>query len=419
MQIAKKHFVSPESLRKLLDFKTAPYIGTLPKELLLCTSLPKAVLETLDKLAFALRELNTDNLAPFKIKFGNKEVICYSVNAGDYGRVFRLAMDDKSFAFKVFHNNSIVDIHGAYAEISSGLFLSNWKIKDLSRFYCGNPEAGWSLDSWVSSGSESLVCKGKSLDDLLERFDLEFVDRDVNRNANEKRIWWDRGGIYKKSRFKEHSQEAEVTQELEVTINNLEDYSNLLKNLETRISAVRGIKNIPISQIKDAFKMTLEYEDTRNMLIYINDYLPEEERMWLFDEMMKYPELRENALFIINYLSMNERSIAFKEGLKYDESRIPVTYKITSMPVAERKDLVEFAISNYPETREMIAYMIYFLPKEVVQSAFDFAMEYPECRLQLLGKINDLNLPKDFLKDKLCKLIEESSYEKGLLIKFV
>ena len=110
MKIAKKHFVSADGLSKLLDLKASSYIGTLPKELLQCSSSPKCILGTLDRLALILRELNSDNLPEFKVKLGEQDVVCHEVKAGNYGRVFRLNVNDKSFAFKVFHNNSISDI---------------------------------------------------------------------------------------------------------------------------------------------------------------------------------------------------------------------------------------------------------------------------------------------------------------------
>ncbi len=220
---ARKHFMDSDTFDRAIDQMKHPYVGQLPTPFLQCGLKPREVYEALDQVAGALqKELVQIDVRPLDefipeidrvFPFGNQEISVKCVGKGMIGVVFQMKLGENTYAMKTFfnmlpHEATIKgysgwpwDVfrrkgHGCYGETASGLFLSKYPIKNMARFYCGNPKAKWSLDEWITPDDQPAKRSGKDVWAVFRKFKLFTDELQANtHNANPHGIYWDRGGI--------------------------------------------------------------------------------------------------------------------------------------------------------------------------------------------------------------------------------
>ncbi len=345
----RQRLVSPEALVTLIEGAKSPHVGKLPHKLIGKTPATIAWLQ-LDKLASVLRTLDNDPLPAFQFSVDPKRtesqtITCEFVAKGKLGgKTYRLTTPQDSFLFKVFFFPENVAMHGAWGEIAAGQFLSQWAIKDCSRFYAGNPKAGWLLDEWISPEEDPNQRGGPWLKDVMKRFNLQLHD-DEGLNRSPRKILWDKGGIcYAASPGGTDSDAKEASTSSDEGIN--------------------APKPLPKPQ-----------------------ELPEKEQVALFENGLKLPATRLETIRRLGDYSPELRFELFKKALPHPDITAWAAHLIHRLPEEQRKEAYEHALTHYPATHQKASHMIWYLKPEDKPGAVQLALRYPASKLNVVGGI--------------------------------
>ena len=177
---AKRPFLSTEEFLNILENSQSKIAGRLPKEFLsLYPENPRRVFDFFNDFS---KYVQKKNVVKSKIRNSamqdSVETICLSsgkklnasyVSEGAFGSVYKLSVGGNDFAFKSYIDDEFSYVHGAMAEMSTGLYFSDKKYKDLSDFYIADYSNQWMLSRYIS-------------DDILNETDRVHSFKDVNSN---------------------------------------------------------------------------------------------------------------------------------------------------------------------------------------------------------------------------------------------
>ncbi len=251
-----RHWVSPETLQKLLNVSSTSYVGRLP--VAFTSSMqesPKQVYQAFDELVHLLRGMRRLDDISFEFNIGNskKPVTIQYVGSGAYGTVYKLTVNNQPFALKVYHEDNEVSSHGTFGESATGLYFSKKDLKDISKFYFGNPKAGWGVFEFVTKDMSPDKRKGQSIKD----FPVSLGDDHGANSINGIRV--DYGGISKGSKT--------------VKIRNFDDYKKAIASNDTSVqaSAASQIYDLPSEFIKEAVRIYAQAIERNRSFRYVKD----------------------------------------------------------------------------------------------------------------------------------------------------
>ncbi len=389
--LADRHWMSPKAFQNLLNIASTPYIGRLPDALRQAVEgSPKQVYQALDELAPLLRKLrncDTDDLA-FRIGPSNVPVTLHQIGSGSYGIVYRLTVNQQSFALKVYHHTTEVSTHGSYGESATGLYFSQQNLKDVARFHFGNPKAGWGVFELITSGMSVATRKGQS----IKAFPVVLEDdRDVNR-INGIRV--DYGGILKSSQRRERKK--------------LGGYPQATVNPDSGIQASNPSRlyNLPQDERYEAFLKLMQSKQPFALLDAVSqiDNLPEQWRYEAFNQAMHTGEqwVQAKAASKLFCLSPEFRVEAFRQAIQTTDIMVQANAlsQLKCLPTEFRQEAFEWGIKTHiPALQSVVASEIYSLPEEFINTAFQRAMQTRDPLVQSNAALGISQLPPAFRHD--------------------
>lgn len=342
-------FMSPMQFKTELEKQGITYIGTLNEEFKNCGLTTENTLKTFDNLASALRILDCNlpymvkggsgtygiNLGKMRFMMGSKEAVIEKLGEGEIGHVYKITVDGKDRAFKVFYDPKRIDVHGTFGEINANVTLNAAKVTDCIDFYAANPYAGWSMVEYLAPESKSLKQGNLTVRDYLSRRGFEYVD-DWGPNRGPGGKIWDLGGI-----------EPDCP-----NFSTFSDFKKLFLDPKTRMVAGRRISRI---------------------------YNPDERAQAVF-YCLENPETSAQAIRTARRMSSDPRiTEILSKGLDYEESAGRAAYELNVAPKNDRLELLRKALTK-PEARIEAAKMLDYIPEHERAQAFHEAWKYPECR---------------------------------------
>lgn len=364
-----RHWVEPETFHKLLNVSSTPYIGKLPKDLVgLVPESPKQVYQALDELASLLLEIGGVDGVQLKFRIGGLKtpVFVQHIGGGGYGRVYRLIVDNQSFALKVYYPSAdAISSYGIFGESATGIYFSKKRMKDLSRFCCGNPKVNWNLFEFIMEEMSSKLRKGKSIKD----FNVVLFD-DVPRNRING-ILVDYGGIEKKLFGKQESttgdsnvssgsndssasEEDSSPQQEPLILRNIADYKKVMatKNKTIQEDASCLISQLPLESRMEAYviAMATSDPDIQAMAASRIDYFWEESQPLksAFDIAMatNHPKVQSAAASRIHCLSKEFIKPAFCAAMatNHPDVQAIAASRILAFPDALKKEALQMYI---------------------------------------------------------------------------
>jgi hypothetical protein len=334
-----KRWISPSTFQKLLNVSSTPYVGRLPSEFTsLMQESPKHVYQALDELVPFLRGLAglPDVSFEFHIGHSNKSMTLQYAGRGSFGTVYQFTVNNHPFALKVYHSDKGVLTHGTFGESATGLYFSKKVLKDISRFYFGNPKSGWGVFEFITQDISADKRKGGSIKD----YPVSLEDDHGANSIHGIRV--DYGGISKTNKT--------------VTISNFDDYKKAMETQEPTVQA-RAASQIGV--------------------------LPNELRQAAFQLAMdsKEPTVQLSAASQIGVLPNEFRKDAFQLAMDSKEPTVQASAasQIRSLPNEFIKAAFQLAMdSKEPTVQASAAIQIGVLPNEFRQAAFQiyiYAME--------------------------------------------
>jgi hypothetical protein len=330
-----RSWVSPDIFQKLLHVSATPYVGRCPSDFTRSKQVsPQQVCQALDEIVPFLRGVRAlrDFCFEFHIGHSNKPMTLQYVDRGSFGTVYQLTFNHHPYALKVYHSNHQVATHGTFGESATGLYFSQKALKDISRYYFGNPQLGWGVYEFITPEMSVDQRKGKSIND----FPVLLEDNKDKNHIHGIRV--DYGGICK----------AQETP----TIRNFDDYKLAMESKEptVQLSAVSQIGSLPNELRKEAFQLAMESKKPTIQASAASQigYLPFKFRKEAFLMAMKTqePTVQLNAASLIGSLPLEFKIEAFKIAIETQKPTIlaSAASQIESLPLKFRKEAVQIYI---------------------------------------------------------------------------
>jgi hypothetical protein len=161
-QLAKgKRLLPGEYLAMALRYERDPYVGKVPNgiqhELAGSEIEPKQLLEEL-AVDLSRNPLKRGRIQWYEL--GDKSLKLSYLGAGEDGRVYRLQLGPRSYAFKVFKTYG-----DPFEEAANGLYLTARKTRDVSRFYLANPSKKWMLTEYIGPETTLANRTGRTMEE--------------------------------------------------------------------------------------------------------------------------------------------------------------------------------------------------------------------------------------------------------------
>ncbi len=367
-----EHWLDANEFKAMIAMASSPYIGKIPKIFtkdLKQGDKHKVIYQALDELTPLLRTLkNLKNTSfEFKIASSQTPIQIKRIDSGGYGTAYKMNIDDKTFAFKVYKNPEFISFygHGSYGEMATGLYFSKEKYADLAQFHFGNPEAGWAVFEFISK-NETIDKRPKQ---SFQSAKAQLKDHSNDNRINDIRI--DYGGITENN----------------IIIKNIEDYKKGLNSpsLKIRKNTAQEIKQLSQKEITDAYIYTMQTQAPELQAIVAqrlnNIGHPQEKKLAFISAMNTNNEdIQALVLKQLHWLPSSYKKYAFKLALKTKSKKVQAMAisKIYALeiPSASKIKLYRKAMnSKNPQIQiAAIKQIGFILPKELRTKAFKEAM---------------------------------------------
>jgi hypothetical protein len=404
----RRLWVSPKTLKTMLEVSGRPYVGRLPASLVQAMPLqPQALLNALDTLAEILRPLGrlpngmtvgcilSENGLPLGLK---------KLGGGAAGSVYQLTVHHQQYALKIYHNIDNAEentVHGVWAETRVGLYFYRHPLKDIVRFYCANPMAGWVLFELITAEVSLEKRKGP----LLNTFPLVFVDNHENNRLHG--ILIDYGGL----QFTPENVAAGPIRLVQASampsLYHLPEEARFMAFEEAmniqepplQVSAVTQIRHLPEIYQRKAFESALNTQnpEVQSSAALQIRFLPQAERNAYFELVMAIPKpvVQASAASQIHSLPRTTRKASFFSTMAIQEPGVQskAVSQIYALHFSERKAAFDFAIAvPNPAVQASAAAQIYALPYAEQKVALASYLQIITNRPDYLGSLQALTL---------------------------
>jgi hypothetical protein len=436
----RRLWVSPETLEAMLTFCSSPYVGQLPTPIVQAIKpRPQEVLKAFDLMAGCLSPIGSIGInvsACCKVGQNGVPLSLQTIGRGAYGAVYQLTVAHQHYALKIYHiagNAEAEDMDGVWHETRTALYFPRKPLKDIARFYCGNPKAGWALFELITP--EMSIENREGLE--VSTFPVNFWDGYNNSvsgirvdyggiNARQKKITIGLRGFMNALKNSSPNVQAQATTQIpdlpEADRKTAFDLATTRPYIVVQANAAAQISSLVENDRKAAFEWAMATQISTiqaNAAAQIGS-LAETDRKAAFKQAMatQIPSVQANAVTQISYLPPSDRKAAFEQAMAIQEPTVQANAvtQTWSLLRSERKAAFESAMTTQKATvQASAANQIWSLSENDRMAAFELAISTQKPTVQANAAVQTKFLSKPEQKSVLADYIQAVSQQQRCL----